>query len=183
MTGYEKIDAYLEANLESSLAELTKLVAQPSVGAQALGLKECAALVAEMLARRGFKVEVIQTGGAPIVFAERAGKSRKTLLIYNHYDVQPPEPLELWDSPPFEPSRRDGKLYGRGISDDKGHIVSRLFAIDALLHANGDLPCAIKFIIEGEEETSSVHLYDFVKANREKLAADGCILDFSSADY
>ncbi len=183
MTGYEKIDAYLEANLESSLAELTKLVAQPSVGAQALGLKECAALVAEMLARRGFKVEVIQTGGAPIVFAERAGKSRKTLLIYNHYDVQPPEPLELWDSPPFEPSRRDGKLYGRGISDDKGHIVSRLFAIDALLHANGDLPCAIKFIIEGEEETSSVHLYDFVRANREKLAADACIWEFGSVDH
>ena len=72
----------------------------------------------------------MDTKGAPVVYGERKGKSDKTLLIYNHYDVQPPEPLELWDSPPFEPSLRDGKLYGRGVSDDKGHIVSRLHAID-----------------------------------------------------
>src|SRR5689334_11940713 len=143
MPDYKKVDTYLEKNLDASLAELSKLVAQPSVGAQNLGLKECAALVGEMLRNRGFKVEIMDTPGAPVVFGERKGKSDKTLLIYNHYDVQPPEPLELWESPPFEPSRRGGKLYGRGVSDDKGHIAARLFAIDALLAAEGELPCSI----------------------------------------
>ncbi len=98
-----------------------------------------------------------------MVFAERKGRSDKTLLIYNHYDVQPAEPLELWDSPPFEPQVRDGKLYGRGVSDDKGQLTARLHAIDALLALDGELPCNIKFIIEGEEETSSEHLFDFIE--------------------
>src|SRR5512139_566836 len=133
MTDYHKIDSYLETNLDQSIDELSRLVAQPSVGAQNLGMRECAALVSEMLKARGFTVQVMDTQGAPVVFGERKGKSDKTLLIYNHYDVQPPEPLELWETPPFEPSLRNGKLYGRGVSDDKGHIVSRLFAIDSLL--------------------------------------------------
>jgi acetylornithine deacetylase/succinyl-diaminopimelate desuccinylase-like protein len=183
MTPYEKIDNYLQANLDKSIKELSALVAQPSVGAQNLGLQECAGMVAEMLRLRGFKVEVLQTGGAPVVFGERKGKSKKTLLIYNHYDVQPPEPLDLWESPPFEASQRGGKVYGRGISDDKGHIVSRLFALDALLSTDPELPCNIKFIIEGEEETSSAHLYDFVAKNKDKLAADACIWEFGGVDH
>ena len=104
MNDYDKIDSYLEQNLDTSLGELSRLVAQPSVGAQNLGIKECAALVAAMLKARGFDVRVMDTKGAPVVYGEREGKSDKTLLIYNHYDVQPPEPLDLWDSPPFEPS-------------------------------------------------------------------------------
>ena len=132
MTAYGKIDSHLEANLDQSVAELSRLVAQPSVGAQNLGMRECAALVAKMLKARGFDVQIMDTQGAPVVYGERKGKSDKTLLIYNHYDVQPPEPLELWETPPFEPSLRNGKLYGRGVSDDKGHIVSRLFAIDSI---------------------------------------------------
>ncbi len=183
MADYKKIDAYLEANLDRSIAELSKLVRQPSVGAQNLGLKECAELVAGLVKARGFKAEVLPTGGAPVVFAERKGKSDKTLLIYNHYDVQPPEPLELWETPPFEPSLRDGKLYGRGVSDDKGHIAARLFAIDALLDTLGDLPCSIKFIIEGEEETSSVHLAQFVTDNKQLLKADACIWEFGGVDH
>src|SRR5574341_2264838 len=183
MSQYNEIDSYLERNLDKSLAELSRLVAQPSVGAQNWGLKECAELVGEMLKGRGFKVEILPTGGAPVVLAERKGKSDKTLLIYNHYDVQPPEPLELWESPPFEPSLRNGKLYGRGVSDDKSHITSRLFAIDALLNADGELPCNVKFIIEGEEETSSVHLHDFIRTNKEKLKADACIWEFGGVDH
>jgi acetylornithine deacetylase/succinyl-diaminopimelate desuccinylase-like protein len=157
MSEYQKIDSYLEKNLDTSLEELRKLVAQPSISAQGIGLKECANLVADMLRARGFTAEIMDTEGAPVVFAERKGQGDKTLLFYNHYDVQPPEPLELWDSPPFEPEIREGKMYGRGISDDKGHIVSRLHAIDSILAADGNLPCNIKFIIEGEEETASVH--------------------------
>ena len=153
MIEYGRIDSYLESNLDQSIAELSKLVAQPSVGAQNLGMRECAALVSEMLKSRGFDVQVMDTRGAPVVYGERKGKSDRTLLIYNHYDVQPPEPLELWQTPPFEPTLRDGKLYGRGVSDDKGHIVSRLFAIDSILATTGELPCNIKFVIEGEEET------------------------------
>ncbi len=183
MTDYSKIDSYLEENLDQSLAELSRLVAQPSVGAQNWGLKECAALVGEMLKARGFDVQIMETAGAPVVFGERKGKSDKTLLIYNHYDVQPPEPLELWETPPFEPSLRDGKLYGRGVSDDKGHIVSRLFAIDALLETEGELPCNIKFIIEGEEETASVNLFEFVAKNKDLLKADACMWEFGSVDH
>lgn len=183
MSDYQKIDAYLEANLDKSLAELSRLVAQPSVGAQNLGMRECAGLVAEMLNERGFDVRIMTTKGAPVVFGERKGRSDKTLLIYNHYDVQPPEPLELWDSPPFEPSLRDGKLYGRGVSDDKGHIVARLHAIDSILETEGDLPCNIKFIIEGEEETASVNLFEFIRQNRDLLQADACMWEFGGVDH
>src|SRR5215204_5356870 len=183
MSEHTKLDSYLEKNLDNSIAELSKLVAQPSISAQGIGLKECANLVADMLRTRGFTAEVMDTDGAPVVFAERKGKSDKTLLFYNHYDVQPPEPLELWETPPFEPSLRAGKLYGRGVSDDKGHIVSRLHAIDALLETEGELPCNIKFIIEGEEETSSVHLHDFIRENKEKLKADACIWEFGGVDH
>ena len=183
MSDFNTIDSYLEKNLYKSIAELSRLVAQPSISAQGIGLKECANLVADMLRARGFSAEVMDTEGAPVVFGERKGKSDKTLLFYNHYDVQPPEPLELWDSPPFEPSLRDGKLYGRGVSDDKSHIVARLHAIDALLDVDGELPCNIKFIIEGEEETASVHLHEFVRDNKEKLAADACIWEFGSVDH
>ena len=183
MQDYTQIDRYLESHINSSIAELSRLCAQPSVSAQNLGLVECANLVGEMLTARGFKATVMPTGGAPVVFAERKGRSDKTMLIYNHYDVQPPEPLDLWESPPFEPTLRNGKLFARGVSDDKGHITSRLFAIDALLDADGELPCNIKFVIEGEEETSSVHLHDFVADNAELLAADACLWEFGGVDH
>ena len=183
MSNYKKIDSYLERNLDKNLEELSRYVAQPSVSAQNLGLDECATLVKEMLEKRGFKAEIMSTDGAPVVFAERKGKSDKTLLIYNHYDVQPPEPLELWESPPFEPEIRNGKMYGRGVSDDKSHLTSRLFAIDAILDEEGELPCNIKFIIEGEEETASVHLHEFVTNNMDKLKADACIWEFGGVDH
>ena len=178
MTDYTKIDTYLETHLDRSLTELGRLVAQPSISAQKIGLHECAALVGKMLEVRGFAVQIHPTAGSPVVFAERKGKSDQTVLIYNHYDVQPPEPLELWETPPFEPSIRGGKMYGRGVSDDKGHLTSRLHAIDAFLENEGELPCNIKFIVEGEEETSSVHLHDFIAQNLDLLKADACIWEF-----
>jgi acetylornithine deacetylase/succinyl-diaminopimelate desuccinylase-like protein len=183
MSDFTQIDAYLEEHLDQSIAELSRLVAQPSVGAQNWGMEECAALVSEMLRQRGFEVKTMPTGGAPVVYAERKGRSEKTLLIYNHYDVQPPEPLELWDSPPFEPALREGKLYGRGVSDDKGQLTARLFAIDAILAAEGELPCNVKFLIEGEEETSSVHLHGFIEQNQALLQADGCLWEFGGVDH
>ncbi len=180
---FDNLDSYLETHLDDSIAELSRLVAQPSVGAQNWGIQECAALTADLLRRRGFEVQILPTAGAPVVFGERKGQSDKTLLFYNHYDVQPPEPLELWETPPFEPSLRDGKLYGRGVCDDKGHLVARLFAIDALLAELGDLPCGVKFIIEGEEETSSASLPGFVRQHRDRLRADACIWEFGGVDH
>jgi acetylornithine deacetylase/succinyl-diaminopimelate desuccinylase-like protein len=183
MRDYAAIDRYLEQHLDASIAELSRYAAQPSVAAQNLGMEECATLTADMLRRRGFAVELSSAGGPPVVYGERAGTSDRTLLFYNHYDVQPAEPLELWDSPPFEPALRDGKLFARGVSDDKGHLVARLHAIDAMLDAGGELPCRVKFVVEGEEEVSSVHLGDYVKANAKKLAADACVWEFGGVDH
>lgn len=183
MSNFDKLDSFIDKNLDSSLEELKHYVAQPSISAQNLGLKECAAMVKEMLEKRGFTAEVMATDGAPVVFGERKGKSDKTLLIYNHYDVQPPEPLELWESPPFEPEIRNGKMYGRGVSDDKSHLTARLHAIDAILDDEGELPCNIKFIIEGEEETASMHLHDYISKNLDRLKADACIWEFGGVDH
>ncbi len=184
MNNFTPYDTYLNQHLDESIAELSTLCAQPSISAQNLGMEEGAQLVAQMLTKRGFQARVMPTGGAPVVYGEMAGANReKTLLFYNHYDVQPPEPLDLWESPPFEPVQRDGRLYARGVSDDKGHIVSRLFALDALLAQDGELPCNVKFIIEGEEEVGSVHLPAFVEAHQAMLAADACIWEFGGVNH
>ncbi len=183
MSKFTRIDAYLDKHLDDSVAELSRFCAQPSVSAQNWGLVETAELAGKMLRQRGFMVTIYPTDGAPVVYAERKGRSDKVLLFYNHYDVQPPEPLELWQSPPFEPTIRDGRIYARGVSDDKAPIVSRLFAIDALLEEEGELPCTVKFVIEGEEETSSVNLAPFVKEHAELLKADACVWEFGTVDF
>lgn len=183
MANFDAIDRYLDDHLDENIRELSQLCAQPSVSAQNWGLQECAELVVKMLQQRGFSAQIYATGGAPVVFAERKGRGDKTILFYNHYDVQPAEPLELWDNPPFVPTIKDGKLFARGVSDDKGHITSRLFAIDALLAEDSDLPCTVKFVIEGEEETSSVHLKDFVNQHSDLMTADGCVWEFGGVDH
>lgn len=179
---FANIDKFLESHLDESIAELSEYIRQPSISAQSVGMEECAAIVKAMLEKRGFTAQVFPTIGAPILFAERKGASAKTLLIYNHYDVQPPDPLELWTTPPFEPTLVDGKLYGRGSSDDKGQLVYRLFAMDAMISALGDLPCNIKFLIEGEEESSSESLPDFVREHRAGLEADACVWEYGVVD-
>lgn len=183
MRNHNTIQKQIRTQLDSTLDELARLCRQPSIAAQGTGMTECSHLVAELLDKRGFKSEVMPTHGFPVVYAERTGSSDHTLLFYNHYDVQPPEPLELWNSPPFEPVIRDGKMYARGVSDDKGHILCRLAAIDALLELNGELPCTVKFIIEGEEEIGSLNLPDFISMNRDLLAADACLWEFGGVDH
>lgn len=183
MIDFKQSDKYINDHLDQSLDELARLCAIPSIAAQNRGLDECAALVAKMLEKRGFKAEIMPSGGAPVVYAERKGKTDKALLFYNHYDVQPPEPLELWESPPFEATRRDGMMFARGVSDDKGHFVSRLFALDALLAQDAELPCNVKFVVEGEEEIGSVHMPPFVEKHAAKLAADACIWEFGYVDH
>jgi len=180
---WSKVSAYIEANVERAIAELTELCRQPSVAAQGLGMAECAGLVKDLLERRGIKAELMPTRGYPVVFGSARGRTNKTLIFYNHYDVQPPEPLELWESPPFSPQVRDGKFFARGAADDKGHIICRLFALDAVLAAYGELPCNIKFVIEGEEEIGSPNLSEFILANRELLKGDACIWESGRVNY
>jgi acetylornithine deacetylase/succinyl-diaminopimelate desuccinylase-like protein len=182
MTDIDVVDGIIARRMDASLAELARLCSQPSISASGQGIAECAALVGEMLRARGFEVRTISTAGHPVVFGELRGRTDRRLLFYNHYDVQPPEPLELWTSPPFEPTIRDGKMYARGVSDDKGHIACRLAAIDALLEADGELPSTIKFVIEGEEETSSANLAAFVRSHKDLLAAEGCLWEFGGVN-
>ena len=183
MADFKALDDAIQHNLQASLGDLSRLCAQPSIATQNIGMVECAELTAELLLARGFEVQIMQTKGFPVVYAERKGRTDRTLIFYNHYDVQPPEPLELWDSPPFEPTLRDGKMFARGVSDDKGHIICRLGAIDAFLMSEGDLPCNIKFLIEGEEEIGSINLPEFIGDNLDLLAADACIWEFGGVDH
>lgn len=183
MRDMQRVDDAIVENLESSLSELSTLCSQPSVSAQGLGMVECAQLVSEMLSKRGFMSELIPSDGFPVVVAEKKGRLDKTLLFYNHYDVQPPEPLTLWHSPPFEPTIREGKMYARGVSDDKGHIQCRIAAIDALLTVMDELPCNIKFVIEGEEEIGSVNLPAFLEQHRDLLTADACLWEFGGVNH
>jgi acetylornithine deacetylase/succinyl-diaminopimelate desuccinylase-like protein len=173
-----RIDAHIDENLERTIAELTRLCRQPSVSAQGLGIAECADLVAGLLREHGGTAAVLPSDGHPVVLGEMAGGGGKTLLVYNHYDVQPPEPLALWTSPPFEVARRDGKLFARGVADNKGEIAGRLAAIDAVRAALGSLPCRVKFIVEGEEEIMSPSLPAFLERHKDRLAADACVWEF-----
>jgi acetylornithine deacetylase/succinyl-diaminopimelate desuccinylase-like protein len=133
MTLFNKLDDYLFSHQMESIDELCRLVSQPSISAYQQGLFECSEIILELLKKRDFNVQIFSNDVAPIIIAQRKGKSKKTLLFYNHYDVQPAEPLDLWESPPFKPVIRDGKLLGRGTSDNKGIIINRLFALDAFL--------------------------------------------------
>ena len=179
----ETVDRYIKTHLDASIQELSHLSAQPSVAAQKLGIEDCAALVAGALKARGFEVDVMPTGGSPVVFAERGGQNDATLVVYNHYDVQPPEPLDLWESPPFEPTIRNGRLYARGVADNKGNFSARLHAIDAVLAMQGELPCNVKFVVEGEEEIGSVNLEPFVKEHQDLLAGDVCVWEIGGVDH
>lgn len=176
MTDWTAIDGYIAEHRSAWMEELRELCAIPSVSARHEGIDECAALVARMLERRGFTASVTETGGHPIVLAHAQGANRaKTLLFYNHYDVQPPEPLELWESPPFELTEREGAVYARGSKDDKGEFVCRLAALDAVRAVTGSYPCDITWLAEGEEEVGSPHLPDWVAAHEEELKAGAAI--------
>ena len=177
------IDRFIESHLDESLGELSKLCAQPSIAAQNFGIEKCAEMVAESLKARGFDVQILPTGGSPLVFGERKGNNDATLIVYDHYDVQPPEPLELWETPPFEPTVRNGRLYGRGVADNKGNLTERLLAIDAILETEGELPCNVKFIVEGEEEIGSPHLEPVIESNKEQFAGDVCVWEIGGVDH
>lgn len=173
-------NTYLETHPDEGQQLLEQLARQPSVAAQNLGITEMAGQVEGLLKELGFNTQRLEVPEAPpAIYGERRGRSPFTLLLYNHYDVQPAEPLELWLTPPYEPTVRDGKLYARGVSDNKGELAARLAAIRALLAENEDLPITIRWIIEGEEEVGSPHFGAIAEKYAELLKADGCLWEGS----
>jgi len=180
----KRLEEYVRVNAPRFAQDVIRLVSQPSVSARKEGIEECASLVEKMLKEVGATTRLLRMEGAsPLVFGEmKSSKSSKTVMFYNHYDVQPEEPLELWKSPPFKPEIREGVLYGRGAADDKGELVSRLKLVEALIKTRGELPCNVKFCFEGEEEIGSPHLHEYVKENRDLFEADAVFWEFGETD-
>ena len=176
------LDKYLARNREAFLEELQDICRVPSITGRGEALERAARLVADHLDSVGAKTRIFEfPDGPPIVYGE-VGDGPSTLLVYNHYDVQPPEPLELWRSEPFSATISGGLLYSRGASDNKGNLMARIHAIRAYMECVGPLPLTIKFIVEGEEESNSKHLGDFVEEQKELLRADGCLWEGSWKD-
>jgi acetylornithine deacetylase/succinyl-diaminopimelate desuccinylase-like protein len=175
---------YIDQNADRFIARLQKLIRQPSVAAQSLGMAETAQLVIEALGEAGVPAKTYDTrGGFPVVYGELGGNSPKRLSFYNHYDVQPAEPLDLWTSEPWGAELRDGRIWGRGVADNKGNIAARIAAIEAYRHVRGELPVSIKFIIEGEEEIGSPHLEHFADDHPELCQADACIWELGGKGW
>lgn len=180
----QNIKNYIEQNKQRFLDELFELLRFPSISADPKykeDVARTATFVAEKLRAAGAdKVEVCPTAGHPIVYGEKiVDPNKPTVLVYGHYDVQPPDPLELWKTPPFEPTVRDGKIYARGACDDKGQFYMHVKAFELMLQTDG-LPCNIKFMIEGEEEVGSDNLGVFVNKNKERLKADVVLISDTS---
>lgn len=155
----EDILRYIDTHADTFVHDLQRLCRQPSISAQGVGLEECAALLAAQMQAKGIPARVEPIAGAPpLVVATIPGTSTRTLLLYDHYDVQPTDPLDEWTSDPFGAEIRDGRMYARGAVDTKGNIMARVAAIEAWLRVRGRLPVTVKFLVEGEEETGSVHL-------------------------
>lgn len=162
----------------SDIEALKELLRIPSISAIRQGIEECAEKVRQYLEEADFETQIVETKGHPVVFGEKKGKTDKTLLFYDHYDVQPPDPLEEWKSPPFEPEIRDNRLYARGVADNKGNFMARLEAVRKF----DELPITVKFVVEGEEEIGSPSLQGFVRENEDLLKADGCIWEAGYKD-
>jgi acetylornithine deacetylase/succinyl-diaminopimelate desuccinylase-like protein len=180
----ENFEKYVRDNMAGFAQDVVRLSSQKSVSARNEGVEECAMLVEEMLRGTGATTRVLKLdGAAPLVYGEmKSKKGGKTLMFYNHYDVQPEEPLELWKSPPFEPEIRDGTIYGRGVSDDKGELVARLKVVESFLKSDGDIPCNVKFCFEGEEEVGSPHLGEYVARYDDLFRADAVIWEYGTVD-
>lgn len=165
--------SYIDQNAQNSLARLIDYVRQPSISAYGEGIGEVAEYIANVMRQMGLATRIMPTAGWPMVFGKyHVRPGTPTVLLYGHYDVQPPDPLEEWITPPFEPTVRDGRLYARGVGDNKGQHFAQLLALEALLTCRGALPCNVKVLLEGEEEVGSPHMPEFISAHRDELRAD-----------
>ncbi|GMA64796.1 dipeptidase [Alicyclobacillus fastidiosus] len=173
----EAIERHLKEHREDHLAQLKSLLSIPSISALSEhkgDVRHAAQFLSEALTEAGFEnAEIVETAGHPVVYADWLNAPGKpTVLVYGHYDVQPVDPLHLWQSSPFEPDIRDNQIYARGASDDKGPTFMHIKALEAILKENGELPLNIKFCIEGEEEVGSAHLEATLEAHKAKFQAD-----------
>jgi acetylornithine deacetylase/succinyl-diaminopimelate desuccinylase-like protein len=180
----EKVYKYIDAHSDSFVEDLVKLVKQPSVSAKGEGIEACAKLVDTLMQETGLSTRIFRAKkGNPVVYGEKPSKkSSKTLLFYDHYDVQPPEPLEKWTHQPFSGKIAKGKIYGRGASDNKGNLVSRLKAVQTLLEITGNVPVNIKFFVDGEEEIGSPNLEPIIKKYKHSFSADAAIWEFGGTN-
>ena len=164
---------HIEANRPVFLDRLIDYLRHPSISAENLGIAEVGNLLLGMLTQIGLETNLVQTEGHPMVVARwEKAPGKPTVLLYGHYDVQPADPLDKWLSPPFEPTIRDGRLYARGVGDNKGQHFAQILAIESHLRVHGELPCNVILLLEGEEEIGSPHIADFVRANTGLLKAD-----------
>jgi acetylornithine deacetylase/succinyl-diaminopimelate desuccinylase-like protein len=169
----QKLFDHVEANRGAFVGRVIDYVRHPSVSAHNVGIREVAGMLVDMLNALGMEAEAVPTKNHPVVLGRRTVSSVKpTLLLYGHYDVQPPDPLELWENPPFEPTIRNGRIYARGIGDNKGQHFAQLLALETHLAVHGDLPCNVIFLLEGEEEIGSPHIAEFVREHADRLKAD-----------
>ncbi len=168
-----RVLAYIDARRDEYVSRVMEYVRHPSISAQNIGITEVGAILLDMLGKLGLEVQSIPTARHPMILGCWHGKpGAPTVILYGHYDVQPPEPLDLWLSPPFEPTIRDGRIYARGIGDNKGQHFAQLMAIEAHLSVTGTLPCNVIVLLEGEEEIGSPHIAEFVREHADKLKAD-----------
>ena len=178
------LEQHVDERKEDLQKELEEFLRMSSISAKSEdddGFSKCAEWVRDRLEEAGAEARLMETEGHPVVYAE-IGSGEKTLLSYGHYDVQPPEPLDLWESDPFEPTVRDGSIFARGVADDKGDVMARIQALRLYIEEHGQPPFKLKFLIEGEEEVGSPNLAPFVHENADLLAADACIWEGSMKD-
>jgi acetylornithine deacetylase/succinyl-diaminopimelate desuccinylase-like protein len=170
----QKAMEYVDENLETFIEDLKSICSIPSISTQDEGIKECVTKIKEILEESGLNVQILEMEGAnPLIYGEYKPENyNKTIIFYNHYDVQPADPLELWTSPPFEPEIRDGKIFARGVADNKGNIIARVKAVESILKTRGDLPVAVKFVFEGEEEIGGVSLPKYIDKYKGLFEAD-----------
>jgi acetylornithine deacetylase/succinyl-diaminopimelate desuccinylase-like protein len=180
----DDIFRYIDSHVDTFVHDLQRLCRQPSISAQGVGLDACADLLVAQMQSRGIAAVLEPVpDGPPLVCAEVPGERSSTLLMYNHYDVQPPEPLDEWEFDPFSATIQGGRLYARGAQDTKGNIMARLAAVEAWLRVRGRLPVTVKFLIEGEEEIASRHLGAAITARPDLARADACIWESGHKDH
>ena len=182
MTSLAAFDEHVRLRARSYVEELKELVRLPTVSAHGRAIEETAAAVLARATRAGLRAQVLRVAGGPPTIVGETGAGDRTLLVYDHYDVQPPDPEDEWTTAPFEPAERDGRLYARGVSDNKGNLMARLQAIEAYRATMGELPLRVRVLFEGEEEIGSAHLAEFVRQHAERLRADGCIWEAGYKD-
>ncbi|WP_163849542.1 M20/M25/M40 family metallo-hydrolase [Pseudooceanicola aestuarii] len=173
MTDLQPVLDHIDARSDEYVRRVMDYVSHPSISAQNIGIRDVCNLLLDMLGKLGMQPEAIETPGHPFVLARYdVSPDKPTILLYGHYDVQPPEPLELWTSDPFTPEIRDGRIWARGIGDNKGQHFAQILALEAHLAVHGTLPCNVIFLLEGEEEIGSPQIADFIRAHKDRLACD-----------